>query len=348
MTTHGGTNRPKIISPRAALWRLALSAVLAIALGIVVINVLRQPVDGETRSYAAEFTDASGVQPDTDVRVRGVRVGKVDGVTLVRRAGQSLAEVAFTMEDRFAVVPASRLAIKFQALTGLRYLEVIDPAEIPAGDSHPEIVTSIPTTMTRPSLDITTLFNGLQPVLATLSPEQINTFTDNVTAFLAGDGQGVGPMLGSIRQLTEFVTDRQSVISTLLHNLSALSDSVGGHSKELIQLLDWANRPVTAALDVLDEFRKSDLYGPQFTSAVSRLLHNMGFQRGEDVSDALDRALTNFNDAIDGFKMVPVVWENIGPPSQTGEIVPCSRGPAQLPATMDVLLNGQRVVLCNP
>ncbi|CAJ1579464.1 MlaD family protein [[Mycobacterium] wendilense] len=337
-----------MITPVAALWRLALSAVLAISLGVVIINVLRQPVAGETRTYAAEFTDASGIQPDTDVRVRGVRVGSVDNITVIRRAGQSLAQVSFSIESRFAVVPASRLAIKFQALTGLRYLDVIDPVEVASEEPQPEIVTTIPTSMTRPSLDITTLFNGLQPVLATLSPEQINTFTGNVTAFLAGDGQGVGPMLSSIRQLTEFVTDRQSVISTLLLNLSALSDALGGRSKEMIQLLEWANRPVDAALDVLDEFRKSDLYGPQFTSAVARLLDNVGFRRGENVSDALDRALTNFNDAIDGFKMVPVVWENIGPPSQTGDIVPCSRGPAQLPATMDVLLGGQRVVLCNP
>ncbi|MCV6980141.1 MCE family protein [Mycolicibacterium pulveris] len=337
-----------MITPTGAVWRLVLSAVVAITLGVVVINVLRQPVDGQTRSYSAEFTDASGLHTDADVRVRGVRVGKVESVELTRRAGQSVAKVGFTMEDRFAVVPASRLAIKFQALTGLRYLEVIDPLEGATGEAA-RLVTVIPTTMTRPSLDITTLFNGLQPVLATLSPEQINTFTDNVATFLSGDGDGVGPMLDSIRQLTGFVSDRQSVISTLMHNLSALSEAVGGQSSEMIQLLEWANRPIDAAMSVLDEFRKSDLYGPQFTQAVVRLLKSLGLEYGADISDGLDRALTNFNDAIDSFKMVPVVWENIGPPSANGaDIVPCSRGRAQLPETMDVLINGQRVVLCNP
>ncbi|RAV18455.1 MCE family protein [Mycolicibacterium sp. GF69] len=337
-----------MIKPGAALWRLVLSAAVAIAVGVVVINVLRQPIAGETRSYAAEFTDASGVQIGTDVRVRGVQVGKVESVQVIRRAGQSLAEVGFTLQQRFGVVPTTRLAVKFQALTGLRYVEVIDPVDAGAGNTAAQAVTRIPTTMTQPSLDITTLFNGLQPVLATLSPEQINTFTDNVATFLSGGGDGVGPMLDSINRLTEFVSDRQSVISTLLHNLSAVSESVGGHSKELIQLLDWANRPIDAALSVLDEFRKSDLYGPQFTQAVVRLLNNIGLKYGAEIDTGLDKALTNFNDAIDSFKMVPVVWENIAPPSATGDIVPCSRGRAQLPATMDVLLNGQRVVLCNP
>lgn len=338
------SNRPILIKPAAALWRLLLSAAIAVTLGIVVVNVLRQPVDGETHSYTAEFTDASGVHVDDDVRVRGVRVGKVDSVEVVRRAGQSVAAVGFTLQKRFGIVPSTRLAIKFQALTGARYVDVVGPAE---GDTSRRMVTSIPTTMTQPSLDITTLFNGLQPVLATLTPEEINTFTDNVTTFLSGDGSGLGPMLDSVRQLTEFVSDRQSVISTLMHNLNALSDSVGGRSKEFIQLLEWANRPIDAAMSVLDEFRKSDLYGPQFTQAVVRLLNNLGLKPGADVDDALDRALTNFNNEIDGFKMIPVVWENIGPPAQAGEPMPCSRGHAQLPATMDVLLNGQRVVLCN-
>lgn len=339
--------RTLTIAPLSALWRLILSAVLAFALGALVINVLRQPVEGQTSSYTAHFTDASGVRIDSDVRVRGVRVGKVTSVELIRRAGQSLAEVGFTVQDRFAVTPDSRLAIRFQALTGARYLDLRAPADRDAGDDTAARVDHLPSSMTQPSLDITTLFNGLQPVLATLSPEEINTFTDNVGTLLSGDGDGVGPMLDSIRRLTEFVSDRQAVISTLMSNLSAMSEAVGGRSREFIQLLEWANRPIDSALEVLDEFRKSSLYGPQFTQTVVRLLHNLGIKPGADINDGLDRAVTNFNDAIDGFKMIPVIWENIGPPGRPEEPTPCSRGRAQLPATMDVLLNGQRVVLCN-
>lgn len=343
-----------MITPKAALWRLALSALAAGVVGVMIINLVRQPVAAETRSYTAEFSDASGLMLDADVRVRGVRVGKVTSIRLARNAGRSVAAVGFSMENRFGIDPSTRLAIKFQALTGLRYLAVIDPAtsasaagDTEVGDPGVGLLSHVPSRMTQPSLDITTLFNGLQPVLATLTPDQINTFTDNVATVLAGDGRGLGPMLDSIRQLTDFVADRQSVTSTLLANLSALSDAVGGRAREFIQLLEWANRPVDAALGVLDEFRKSDVYGPRFTQALVRLLHNMGLQPGADIDDGLDKAITNFNDTLDGFKMIPVIWANIDPPGQTGAPVPCSRGRAQLPETLDVLLNGQRVVLCN-
>lgn len=336
-----------MITPRAALWRLVVSTTLIAVLAILIVNVLRQPVAEPARAYTAEFTDASGLRLDADVRVRGVRVGKVTSIRLTRNAGRSVAAVDFSLADRFGVGPDTRLAVKFQALTGLRYLALSDPVEPTAGVTAPATIRHLPTAMTEPSLDITTLFNGLQPVLATLTPEEINTFTDNVSTVLTGDGSGLGPMLASIGQLTEFVADRQSVISTLLTNLTALSESVGGRSREFIQLLDWANRPVDAALGVLDEFRKSALYGPEFTRTLVRLLHNLGIKPGADIDDGLDKAVTNFNDTLDGFKMIPVVWENIPPPGRDAEPMPCSRGRAQLPETMDVLLGGQRVVLCN-
>lgn len=351
------------MKPAGALWRLVISGVIAIVLFILVANAIEQPVAAEQRSYTAEFTDASGLHVDADVRVRGVRVGKVHSVQLERRRGQSIAAVGFTLDRRYGVVSASRLAIKYQALTGLRYVDVVGPAE---EYSTRDLVTHVPTAMTQPSIDITALFNGLQPVIATLSPEEINTFTTNAVSYLAGDGGGLTPMLDSIRKLTRFVSDRQHVVATLMRNLSEVADSIGGHSKDLIQILDWVNRPLDGALRAIDEFRKSQLYGPDFTDTVLRLLANAGFPAvfnaavrwrlgpgagpdlPSDIDTALDRAFTNVDDYIDAFKLVPVFWENIPEPPTAGAPLSCAQGRFELPAPMDILVNGQKVVLCNP
>lgn len=89
------------MKPRAALWRFALSAALAVVVFIILANVMLQPVHSETRSYTADFTDVSGLHLDADVRVRGVRVGKVNSIALERRSGQSLAAVGFTLDKRY-------------------------------------------------------------------------------------------------------------------------------------------------------------------------------------------------------------------------------------------------------
>lgn len=329
----------------AALWRMSLAIAISVVLFVLLGNSLTNPVAFDTRTYTAEYTDASGLHPDGDVRVRGVRVGKIDSVDLVRRNGQNIAQVTFTLDQKYGVVGATRLAIKFQALTGVRYMDVTNPAE---GYRSADLVTHVPTSMTQPSFDVTALFNGLQPVLATLSPDEINTFTANAASFLTGDGSGLAPLLDSIRRLTEFVSDRQQVVATLISNLSGIADAIGGTSAKFIHLIDIANQPVDAALKILDEFRKDFLYSKDFFDPAARLLHNAGFRNGINVDDALDRAFSNLDNFFDAFKLVPVINENIPPPGNDGTALePCSRGNFQLPETMDVLLNGQRVVLCN-
>lgn len=333
------------MKPLAALWRLAVAGAVAVVLLILVINVISQPVASKLGTYTADFTDVSGLHNGADVRVRGVRVGKVDAITLRRRDGQSLAEVAFTLDTGYGIGADTRLAVKYQALTGLRYLDVAGATE---GVPTLPALRHLPVSMTQPSFDITRLFNGLQPVLATLSPDDLNTFTSNVDTFLSGDGNGLGPVLESIHTLTRFVADRQHVIAALLDNLKSVADTMAGHGREFVQIIDWANRPIDAALGVLDEFRKSQLYGPGFTGSVVQLLDNAGLKPGIDIDAALDKAFTNFNDYVDAFKLVPVIWDNIPPPAEAGHPLACSKGRAELPIPVDVLLNGQKVTLCKP
>ncbi|OBJ42491.1 mammalian cell entry protein [Mycolicibacterium mucogenicum] len=333
------------MKPLAALWRLGVAVAVAVVLFVLLVNTLTNPVAVTTRTYTADYTDVSGLHPDGDVRVRGVRVGKVESVDLVRRGGQNLARVTFTLDKKYGVVGITRLAIKFQALTGVRYMDVTNAAE---GYRGADLVMQIPSSMTQPSFDVTALFNGLQPVLATLSPEEINTFTSNAASFLTGDGSGLHPLLESIRRLTEFTANRQQVVASLMNNLATISDRIGGTSDKFIHIVELANQPVDGALTVLDEFRKEFLYSDEFFSPAARLLHNAGFRNGVNIDDAFDRAFSNLDNFFDAFKLVPVINDNIPPPGAGGtELEPCSHGKLQLPETMDVLLNGQRVVLCN-
>jgi len=333
------------MKPKAALWRFLLATGVSVVCLIVVANEVRQPVQAKTHTYNAEFTDVSGLSDGADVRVQGVRVGKVESIELEQPGDeQTLATVRFTLDNRFSVTPQSRLAVKYQALTGLRYVDVQHPAE---GDVAANRVTNVPTTMTQPSFDITVLFNGLQPVLATISPDEINTFTENAVAFLQGDGNGLEPMIDSIHKLTAFVSDRQEVVATIVRNLGTLAQGVSGRSEYLTQILDEINLPIEQAMTVLDEFRKGQVAGGDFTRAVLRLVAALGVRPGIDVDKAFDRAFTNSYEAIEALKRTPVIWENLPPPSEEGAPVPCAHGRTQLPETMDVLLNGQRVVLCN-
>jgi phospholipid/cholesterol/gamma-HCH transport system substrate-binding protein len=332
------------VKSTAAIWRLAISVAIALVLFFLLLSGVSEPVKSPTRTYTAEFTDVSGLHEGADVRVRGVLAGRVLSTEIKRRSGQSVASVSFTLDQKYGVVSNSRVAVKYQTLTGARYVDVVNSSE---DYSTQSLVTSIPTAMTLPSFDITKLFNGLQPVIATLDPKELNVFAANTANFLSGDGSGLGPVLESIRTLTQFVSNRQQVVATLMQNLSDVSGVMGGHAKDLIEIINGLTIPIDQALTVLDEFRKSQLYGPGFTEPLVRLLGNVGLKPGINIDDALDRAFNNVDRTFDAFKLIPVMWDNVPPPPAAGEPQPCAQGRAQLPMTMDVLLNGQRVVLCN-
>lgn len=329
---------------RAALWRLVISVAIALVLFSLVLSGVSSPVKAPTRTYTAKITDISGLHDGADVRVRGVLAGRVLSTALERRQGQSIASIVFTLDKKYGVVSDTRIAVKFQTLTGSRYIDVLNPAE---KYSTASLVTTVPTTMTQPSFDITRLFNGLQPVFATLRPEELNAFAANTANFLSGDGSGLAPVLVSIRKLTEFMADREQVVAVLMRNLADAADAMGGHAADLAHMIHMVNIPLDGVLSVLDELRKSELFGADFTAPLVRLLTNAGFKNGDDIDTALDTAFNNLDRTFDAFKLIPVMWENIPAPPEDGQPLPCARGRAQLPMTMDILLNGRRVVLCN-
>jgi phospholipid/cholesterol/gamma-HCH transport system substrate-binding protein len=322
----------------------AIAAAVSVVLLIVISNAVTQPVDTTTRAYHADFTDVSGMHEGADVRVRGVRVGKVTTIDLKRANGRSYADVGFTLDRRFGLGDSTRLAVKFQALTGLRYIDVTTPTEDASAAAG---ITHATTRMTQPSFDITVLFNGLQPVLATLSPDQINQFAQNMSSFMAGDGSGLRPMLDSVRNLSALASEREQLISSIARNLAGFSDGVQGRSSHLVDLAEQGRIVIDKVLTVLDEFRKSDIYGPTFLDGVLKLLDHAGLKEGIDIDRALDTAFTNVYDFLEAYKRTPVFWENLTPPPDPGNAAPCYKGPAELPLPMDVLLNGRKVVICN-
>ncbi|MBC2639491.1 MULTISPECIES: MlaD family protein [unclassified Rhodococcus (in: high G+C Gram-positive bacteria)] len=327
------------------LVKLAAAAAVSVLLFVIVISAMKSPVDGETRSYTAEFTDVSGLGAHGDIRTKGVRIGKVESVELIRDGGRSLAEVHFTMEKQYQLTSDTVLAVKYQNLTGVRYIDAEFPSD--PGDA----VDRLPADKTRPSYDITELFNGLQPVLATMSTDDINRFTENAISLLQGDGNGLSPMLADAQKLAGLAHDREQVISTLTGNLARISDSMGGRSPEVVEFLRSVSFPIAKAMSVIDEFPKTAAFGPEFLTPIKRLIDALGLQPGTDVEKMLSDAFESVPDTAEALRLLPVTFAGLQVP-QTAvrgpDALRCTNGVAQLPTEVEVLLRGSEVVVCNP
>ncbi len=120
---------------------------------------------GSTEGYSAVFEDASRLKEGDSVRIAGIRVGTVKGVSL--QADRKVL-VEFDADTKTKLTTGTKAAIRYLNLVGGdRYLELIDTPDsvkiLPAG-------AQIPVERTAPALDLDLLLGGLKPVIQGAQP----------------------------------------------------------------------------------------------------------------------------------------------------------------------------------
>lgn len=321
--------------------KLGALVVVTAAFFVLVVNAMRNPVEGAQDTYTAEFTDVSGLHVNGDVRSLGMRIGKVQSIDLNTGPSGAIAKVSFTMNKSMALNTTSLLAIKYESLTGIRYLDVQE------GESGGAPVTFVPASRTKPSFDITVLFNGLEPVLSTMRTADVNAFAANAIALIQGDGSGLEPMLDSTQKLMEYAKDRQQVISDLVANMSRISDSMGGRSGYVMDFLHAIEMPINNAMAVLDKFQTTAVTGPALMGPIDRVVTDLGFSADQDWDRMIGKYFHTVSDALKTLEVLPAAVSGLlSSRADAGTSKNCSRGRAQLPASVKVLINGSGVVLC--
>lgn len=329
------------MSTRALLLRVAAAVAVMVLALVGVFQLVERPVEGETATFTALFTDANGLRVGDDVRIFGVQVGKVERLEL----DGTLARAEFTVQRAHPVFTDSAVAIRYQNLTGFRYLEIVQP-ERPSAERDPG--TEFGTAQTVPAFDITTLFNGLQPVLAQLSPGELNQFTESLLAVLQGNGSGLGPALDAIDRLSRYATDRQAVLSILVGNLSRMAETLGGRSGNAVQLLTNLTNLFTAIGQKLPGLVEFSLAIPPVIQPIRDILTVLGItgEPGRDLDAALRQAFPDPAAATEVFDRLPGLIQAMAAAVPAAAPESCSQGAATAPAPLQVLIAGQGVLLC--
>ncbi|WP_245721251.1 MlaD family protein [Nocardia pseudovaccinii] len=328
------------------LWLRIMVSVAVMALALVgVLRLIERPVSGRTDTYTAIFTDANGLRLGDDVRLYGVQVGKVRSVDL----DGALARVRFTVSVGHPLYTETKVAVRYQNLTGFRYLEIQQP-EQPGASRKP--ATVFDTAHTVPAFDITTLFNGLQPVLAQLSPEDLNQFANSMLAVVQGDGDGIGPALDAIDKLSRLASDRQQVLSTLVNNFAQVSDHMAGKSGNAMKLMTNLTDLFVTITDKLPGLVQFALEIPPMLRPLLDLLQALGVtgEENKDLDALLHRVFPSPSQAADVLGRLPGMLQTLAaiiPPTGPEANITCSQGIAAAPEPLQVLIAGQRITLCH-
>ncbi|RJO76949.1 MCE family protein [Nocardia panacis] len=225
------------MSIRKPLLGFGLFAIVAVLVTVLVWNTLARVVTGETNTYTATFTDVLGLHEGDDVRVAGVRVGKVETIALARdpKLGKSVAKVTFVIQRDQQLYDDTKALVRYQNLIGQRYVALAPgaaPARTPLKDG-----ASIPVDRTEPSFDVSALLNGFQPLFQVLAPEQVNNLSESFIQALQGDGVSLSSFITQAATLATDFQRRDTILSEVIANLSGVMGGLAKRGDELETLV---------------------------------------------------------------------------------------------------------------
>ncbi|HYB81763.1 MAG TPA: MCE family protein [Mycobacterium sp.] len=245
---------------RGPLIGLSLFMIVALTLTWLVYVSLRRDVAGNTAHYAAVFTDVYGLREGDDVRMAGVRVGRVEKIHLEGK----FAKVSFMVQTEQRLFGNTVASVTYQNIVGQRYLGLSLGKQGGAAQLAPGSV--IPLERTEPSFDVTALLDGYEPLFSLLNPRDADNLTKGVIQSLQGDTSSLATLISQTSTLTETFAGRDQALGDVITNLNRVVGNLAQQNDNLDGVITQARDMVSA----LDRRR------PELVSSVGSLARVMG------------------------------------------------------------------------
>ena len=222
------------MSYRKPLIGLSLFLLVSLALTWPVVVTLKRGVNGDTAPYAAVFSDVSGLRVGDDVRMAGVRVGRIDSIEL----DETVARVAFRIESSQVVHDNTEAAITYQNIIGQRYLG-LSLAGGAAGAALPP-GSEIPLERTEPSFDISVLLNGFEPLFSVLDPAKVDEITGTIVTALQGDAGSITTLVAETTRLAESLAEPDKILGDIIVDLDGVIADMATQSQDIDSVIGSA------------------------------------------------------------------------------------------------------------
>ncbi|WP_280268915.1 MCE family protein [Nocardia wallacei] len=256
------------MSIRKPLIGFTIFAIVSVLVTVVVWNTLARSVAGSTNTYTATISDVLGLRVNDDVRMAGVRVGKIQKIELDK---QHDAKVTFVVQRNQTVFGNTKALVRYQNLIGQRYLALAPGTK---GDAVPlKNNGSIPIDQTEPSFDISGLLNGFQPLFDVLQPEQVNNLSNTFIMALQGDGVSLSTFLTQAAALAGDFQRRDAILADVITNLSATMQGLAKRGDELETLVTQTRALIGGLYEQGQSLQQSTV---QIADATTGLVNMVG------------------------------------------------------------------------
>ncbi|GGZ22776.1 MCE family protein [Streptomyces nitrosporeus] len=224
MRTKPVRERNPVVVGTAGLVVLAL-------LGLAAYRADALPLIGGGTSYSADFTESAGLEDGDEVRIAGVKVGEVTGVSL---DGDEV-KVDFTVKDAW-IGDSSTVGIAIKTLLGEKYLAVD-----PLGDGPQDPDSRITSSRTTSPYDVTQAFTGLGETIEEIDTAQLAQSFETISETFKDSPPDVRSAAEGLSALSRTVSERDAQLATLLKGSKQLTRTLATRKSSFETLLEDGN-----------------------------------------------------------------------------------------------------------
>ena len=252
----------------------AISLAVIAALILAAFRAQDLPLIGGGDTYYASFSEAGGLKANDEVRIAGVRVGKVEKVEL----DGGHVRVTFRVDGDADFGDQTAAAIKVKTLLGAMFLSLQ-----PAGSGQLDEGGEIPVERTSSPYDVVEAFSGLAETSEQIDTDQFAQALTTLADLTRNTPEEFRGALDGVSRLSANVAEKDAQINELLGNLERVSKVLDARDQDIIGLMkdsDVLFRALVARRDAVHRLLVS-------TSTLSRELTALVQQSRADLKPAL-------------------------------------------------------------
>ncbi len=236
LTTRKAPRIGKTFSQRNPLPIGIIGLVFILVLLVGAFNAAKLPLIGGGTEYTAYFTESANVKSEDEVRIAGIKAGKVDTVSV--DPGKGLVKVSFQIKDGW-VGDESTIDIKLKTLLGAKYLS-INSAGTKAQDPSKAICDETKQHTCRRTtspFDVYPAFTALTKTVQKINTPNLQAAFKTLAQDFSGTPDSVRPLVTGLSRLSTTIASRDVKLQTLVHSANQVTGTLADQDQRITALL---------------------------------------------------------------------------------------------------------------
>lgn len=197
-------------------------------LTVAAFNADSLPLIGGGDTYSAAFSEAGGLKPGDEVRIAGVKVGKVDGVDL----DGDHVKVTFKVKGHPGFGTDTGAAIRVKTILGAKYL-----ALYPKGPGQLKPGSEIPLGRTVSAYDVVQAFSDLTTTSEKVDTDRLAKALDTISVTFQDSPAEVRASIKGLSRISRTVASRDKALRELLDHANGVTKVLADHTKDFSALV---------------------------------------------------------------------------------------------------------------